>query len=35
MIRITNLDMPRNDYIEYVKKIIIELNLKEEKAAGK
>lgn len=30
MIRITSLDMPKNDYIRYVKKTIFELNLKED-----
>lgn len=31
MIRITSLDMPKNDYMKYVRKVIFELNLKDEK----
>lgn len=31
MIRITSLDMPKNDYMKYVRKVIYELNLKDEK----
>jgi hypothetical protein len=31
MIRITSLDMPKNDYLRYVRKVIFELNLKDDK----
>lgn len=35
MIRITSLDMPKNDYLKYVRRIINELNLREDKDASK
>jgi hypothetical protein len=35
MIRITSLDMPRNDYMRFVRKVIHDLNIKDEKEAGK
>lgn len=31
MIRITSLDMPKNDYFKFVRKVIYELNLRDEK----
>lgn len=31
MIRITSLDMPKNDYMKYVRKVIFELNLNDDK----
>ena len=31
MIRITSLDMPKNDYLKFVRKVIYELNLRDEK----
>jgi hypothetical protein len=31
MIRITSLDMPKNDYLRHVRKVIYELNLRDEK----
>ena len=31
MIRITSLDMPKNDYLRFVRKVIFELNLKDDK----
>lgn len=35
MIRITSLDMPSNDYMKFVRKVIHDLNIKDEKDAGK
>jgi len=34
MIRITCLDMPKNDYMKFAKKVITELNLKDDKESG-